>query len=165
MITVIRNDREARFAHDIYGIKINEELPKYKIIGTTRNEGICIYESCNYAAVAHTFDLIVEAISNGEQSILINPPVVDHRLSKEEFFDQCECAVHDLRCIDDDHPIKHTEDLYGRPITPDNHTVNEHPERYQPDFYAWNTEERNFGHLDKNSFDNRYLNNVNPYMG
>ena len=75
MITVIRNDHKARFAHDIYGVKIKEEKPMYKLIGTTRNEGICLYESPNYGEVAHTFDIITDAIMNGDKSIIIMPPV------------------------------------------------------------------------------------------
>jgi len=161
MITIIRNDREARFAHDIYGIKIKEELPNYKIIGTTRNEGICIYESPNYGAVAQTFDIIVEAMCNGDRTILITPPVVEKAMSKEEFFDHC--MVHDFRPINEDNPIRPNEDMYGRPIN--SHTVNESSKPpYEPDFYAWDSDQRNFGFLPKNSFDNKYLNNTNPYM-
>ena len=31
MITVIRNDLEAKYTHDVYDIKIKEELPLYKL--------------------------------------------------------------------------------------------------------------------------------------
>lgn len=163
MITIIRNDREAMFAHDVYGVKIKEDQKNYKIIGTTRNEGLCVFESCNYAEVARTFNKIIDAISHGEKSVLINPCTVKTMMSKEEFLDRC--AVYDTRRIDEDHPIKRTEDLYGRPLTDSCHKVNEPYTRYQPDYYGWNTDERMHGFLDKNSTDNRYLNNVDPFMG
>lgn len=163
MITIIRNDKDNRFAHDVYGIKIKEELPKYKIIGTTRNEGICIYESVNYASIARIFDQIIEAITNGDKTVLIVPPIETTLMTKEEFFDHC--SIHDFRAIDEEHPIRRDEDLYGRPIPESNHNVYENPQRYDQDFFAWKTQEQNFSPLQKNSFDNRYLNNVNPFMG
>jgi len=162
MITVIRNDRDARYAHDVYGIKIKEDLPLYKVIGTTRNEGICLYESPNYAAIAQVFDHIVEAMSNGDKTVLIIPPMPPKLLTKEEYFDQC--AVHDFRHFSEEEPIRRTEDLYGRPLN-ENHLVNELPQPYRPEYYNWNRNEKYVDNLQKNSFDNRYLNNTNPYMG
>lgn len=137
MITIIRNDKDARFAHDVYGIKIKEELPMYKIIGTTRNEGLCIYESSNYAAVTRIFDIIIEAISNGEKNILIIPPIVDHKLTKEEFINSSD--IYDYRKIDDDNPIRFNEDIYGRKIENFN-SINDDNTMY----YSWDCDKNNF---------------------
>jgi hypothetical protein len=156
MITVIRNDTNAKFAHDIYGVKIKEEAPIFKLIGTTRNEGICIFESPNYGVVAQTFDIIVDAIVSGEKSILITPPIVDRGMSKEEF-DTCD--IHDYIKIDEDHPISINHDMYGRKIE-DDYQVYEKPQRYEQDFYAWNTNQMTTPPpFSKNSYDNKYLNN------
>lgn len=165
MITVIRNDCKARFAHDIYGVKIKEELPNYKLIGTTRNEGICIYESPNYGAVVTTFDIIVEALMSGQKSILINPPVVHKKMTKEEFVQ--ETNVHDFIPIDEKHPIPNGHDMFGRKLAPevfgDNRPVNEELPPYrpipEPDFYAWNSDESTLNPMDKHSFNNKYLTN------
>lgn len=168
MITVIRNDHKARFAHDVYDIKIKEEKPMFKLIGTTRNEGVCLYESPSYGAVAHTFDKIVDAIMNGEKSIMILPPVHEHKPMSKEEFDCCE--IHDLHHFDEDHPIPPGHDMYGRRITEkfigDNncHTVNETP-NYIPQgdnfFYNWQDSAENMPmYSGKNSPDNRFLNNI-----
>jgi len=166
MITVIRNDCKARFAHDIYGVKIKEELPNYKLIGATRNEGICLYESPNYGAVVKTFDIIVEAIMNGEQSILICPPVVDKKMSKEEFIEKTN--VHDFVKDLDKLPVD-GYDMFGRKLSPevfgDCRPVNEQNPPFRPynetDFYAWNSNESTLplNPLEKNSFNNKFLNN------
>lgn len=160
MITVIRNDREAKYTHDVYDIKIKEELPLYKLIGTTRNEGICLYESPNYGAVAQTFDIIVNSIMNGEKSILIIPPVVDKGMSKEEFIKESD--IHDFIKVDEDNPIPLDCDIYGRPLNCN--SVYEQSQPYQQDFYAWETPNSTFNPLNKNSFDNKFLGNQYPYQ-
>lgn len=162
MITVIRNDRDARYAHDVYDIKIKDENPMYKLIGATRNEGVCLYESANYAAVAHVFNVIIEAIMSGEHSVMIMPPHNhNHSLTKEEF-DPCD--VHDFMKLDDDHPIKIGHDRYGRKVEDvfgNDHYVFEGKPLDTSNFYAWEENEQNIPNLGKNSFDNKFL--VNSY--
>lgn len=159
MITVIRNDVKERYAHDVYDIKIKEELPNYKLMGTTRNEGVCLYESPNYAAVANTFDIIIEAITSGQKTILILPPVSDKIMTKEEFNESIS-NIHDFRVIDDDHPILPNQDMYGRKIDNCN-SVYETPTFPSAEFYAWNENNSNIPDaFNKNGFNNKYLNNV-----
>ena len=74
MITIIRNDHEMKFCHDVSGIKIKEEKPEYQIIAILHNEGLPIFKSCEYEEVARPFDIIVNAIVSGESYIMIEPP-------------------------------------------------------------------------------------------
>lgn len=114
MITIIRNDRQAKFIHDVYGVKIKDEKPIYKVVGTLNNEGICIFESANYREVATVFELIMDAVINGEKAITINAPVATQSLTKEEYDE----TIHDYCGFDSEHKPEYPCDIYGRPLPP-----------------------------------------------
>lgn len=161
MIIVIRNDRWARFAHEIHGIKIKEEKPMYKILATLQNEGLCIYESANFAEIARTFDIIIEAIQNGEPYIIIHPPVSDKIITREEFDNG---NVYDFFIEPDkkDRPLD--LDIYGRKLpkeeqikvdTRDDNRPSQYSEEFN-DYYNW---EKAIQHKD-GSWNNMYYNNM-----
>jgi hypothetical protein len=168
MITIIRNDKQARFAHDVYGIKIKEDKPLYKIIGTLNNEGICIYESPNYNEVAVTFDTIIEAILNGEKSIMIHPPLAEEAMTKEEFDSN---AIHDFATYGDDlskpPEAVYGYDFYGRPIQGYERDRNKIPNDFKittnvphdndyQSYYDWQHQPENKKTWNNKSFDNVY---------
>lgn len=161
MITIIRNDKDARFAHDVYGIKIKEEKPIYKIIGTLNNEGICLFESPNFCEIAETFDYIINAIMDGKPFVTIRPPIANKCMTKEEF-DSGE--VYDFvtyKPKTNDRMIN--KDIYGRPLD-----VPPEPMSYpsstndwsvgdNKDYYAYqNALEHKMGTDDRKGFNNLY---------
>lgn len=175
MITVIRNDHQARFAHDCYGFKIKEEKPTYKIIGTLNNEGICIYESPNYAEIAITFENILNAIVNGQKYVFIHPPIKDKTMSKEEFDasdiqDFCTFKTYDNEDTDVRKIPAFGYDMYGRPIT--GYKRDDLPKGFKPtkneyqDMYDWQhqSEKKGFTNVspDLKNFDNIY-DPMNPH--
>ena len=75
MITIIRNDPQMRFAHDVQGIKLKNEKPMYSIIASIPNEGgLPVFKSTDYKEISIVFDRIVQAITNSESYIVLDPP-------------------------------------------------------------------------------------------
>lgn len=164
MITVIRNDHHMRYAHDIYDVKIKEEKPMYKLIGTTRNDTTTLFECPNYAVTYRMFEVIINAILNGEKSVVIIPPIEEPpHMAKDDF----DCSdVHDFVPYNDDkRPPEY--DFYNRKIdetymASDCHTVYEEPTTPNTTtqyFYKWQEPEELVPPQRKNSFDNKFLNN------
>lgn len=153
MITIIRNDHQCRFAHEIHGIKIKEEKPNYKILATLENEGLCIYESPNYCEIASTFDMIVEAIMNGDRYVFVRPPIADKMMTKEEF-DSSD--IHDFCKYKEDDPDRPLNlDIYGREIPQDNRDFNTFDE---DEYYEW----QNYEDKKRNTWNNKNLDNRYP---
>lgn len=155
MITIIRNDKFARFAHEVHGIKIKEEKPVYKIVATLENEGLCVFESPNYAEIAATFDIIVEAIMEGKPYVFLAPARAARAMSQEEF----DNGIHDFcRYKEDERPID--KDLYGRELPkykPEDIDYRDvlPPREDFDDFYAWQRNQRG-------TKPNNYMNNYPP---
>lgn len=174
MITIIRNDCQARFAHDVYGLKIKEEKPLYKIIGTLNNEGICLYESPNYGEIAITFDIIIDAIMSGAKSVMIHPPKATEKLTKEEYDesdiqDFCTYGNAEKREM----PPLGT-DMYGRPLNPPPEDCkpchhDDIPENWQispdkdcQDYYSSQYKSEFDGYRSHKTFNNKYYDNNYP---
>lgn len=133
MITIIRNDPQMKFCHDVVGVKIKPEKPYYQIIAILHNEGLPVFKSVDYEEVERTFDKIVQAIISGASYIVLDPPQNRRRKSKEECM--CDGVLDFDSCNRDDLKIISPDDFrdpeFGKkpcrpPILPD------HPHHHPP---------------------------------
>ena len=132
MITIIRNDPQMKFCHDVVGVKIKPEKPYYQIIAILHNEGLPVFKSVDYEEVERTFDKIVQAIISGASYIVLDPPQNKKRKTKEEcqfdgVLDFDSCNKDDLKAVS---PNDFRDPEFNKPHR--HHILPDHPKHHHP---------------------------------